>query len=125
MLRKIPILNLYYLLAYAWNRLDEAKVVLADAERSNDLPNLFARILVSGTGHLVKRGLDRGYVLRSDVMTCIRGRVNFARSIKGMTFVRGMLDCDYSEYEHDVLHNQILYSTIRHLALCDLSLIHI
>ena len=59
---KIPILNIYYLLCYAWNKLEESGLVDVKTEDSTTLLDLFARVLISGTTHILKRGLDRGYI---------------------------------------------------------------
>ena len=61
----IPIANIYYLLCYAWDVLEE-KESLADVDvlDSTDILDLFARVLVNGTRRLVRRGLDRGYLPR-------------------------------------------------------------
>ena len=53
----IPITNLYYLLAYAWDhKLSDAELVSVDADSCHDLNNLFAKILGNATHHLVRRG---------------------------------------------------------------------
>ena len=62
MIDDIPIRNIYYLLLYAWNRLEEAEVVAVSTENETSLLNLFARVLISGMRHLLRRGLDRGYI---------------------------------------------------------------
>jgi 5-methylcytosine-specific restriction enzyme subunit McrC len=57
----IPIENLYMMLAYAWNRLDEAKLVDVSGLPQKGFPNLLARVLWSGTTHLIKRGFHKEY----------------------------------------------------------------
>jgi 5-methylcytosine-specific restriction enzyme subunit McrC len=57
---KIPVLNVYYLLCYAWDTLDEGKLVNIATEPFKSLPDLFARVLTAGTTRLLKRGLDQG-----------------------------------------------------------------
>jgi len=112
----IPIENLYYLLCYAWNRLDEGKIVHVDGMEGNELPNLFAQVLIHATQHLLKDGLDRGYEAVSDDMTCLRGRVNFSESLKRSLFIQGKAHCSFDELTHNVLHNRLLKGTLRRLA---------
>jgi 5-methylcytosine-specific restriction enzyme subunit McrC len=52
---QIPIANIYYLLCYAWDVLEE-KETLADVDAldSTDLLDLFARVLVNGTRRLLR-----------------------------------------------------------------------
>ena len=63
---KIPIENIYFLLCYAWDKLAERDVVAVDAIDSTSLADLFARVLINGTNHLLKRGFDRGYVVEHE-----------------------------------------------------------
>jgi 5-methylcytosine-specific restriction enzyme subunit McrC len=110
----IPIANLYYLLAYAWDhRLSEAELVSVDADSYIDLNNLFAGILSNATHHLVRRGLDRSYVSYEEETPRIRGRIDFSASEKNQTRKRGKLVCIYDELSPDVLHNQIVKATLR------------
>ena len=110
----IPIANLYYLLAYAWDhRLTEAELVAVDADSCPDLNNLFAGILANATHHLVRCGLDRSYVPFEEETPRIRGRIDFSASEKNQTRTRGKLVCIYDELSPDVLHNQIVKATLR------------
>ena len=73
---EIPIANIYYLLCYAWEALEE-KDTLADvgALDSTDLLGLFARVLTNGTRRLLRRGLDRGYLPREGEIAGVRGKL--------------------------------------------------
>ena len=113
---KIPILNIYYLLCYAWNKLDESEIVDVSAEDSTSLLNLFARVLVSGTNHVLKRGLDRGYINRSETIRGIKGKVNFNITLKRQLLANATVRCEFDELSYNILHNQILKTTIRELA---------
>jgi len=112
----IPILNIYYLLCYAWNRLEEANVVDVSSEDATSLLNLFARVLVSGTRHLLIRGLDRGYIDHKEGIRGVKGKIDFSSTIKRQLMVNSKLCCSFDELSYDVLHNQILKSTITKLA---------
>lgn len=58
----IPLENVYYLLCYAWNRLDARDRVDVSAVPGNRIENLLAKVLIEGTAHLLRSGLDRSYV---------------------------------------------------------------
>jgi len=113
----IPIKNIYYLLCYAYNKLEEGKVIDLQAEDTTELVNLFARILINGTSGLIRRGIDRGYISQSDEMRSIKGKVNFSICIKRNLLSNVKAFCDYDELSYNVLHNQILKSTIKQLTL--------
>ena len=109
----IPIKNLYYLLAYAWDhKLSDGELVAIDADSCPDLNNLFAKILADATHHLVRRGLDRSYVPFEEETPRIRGRIDFSASEKIQSRTRGKLVCIYDELSPDVLHNRIVKSTL-------------
>nr|NIO49308.1 hypothetical protein [Candidatus Aminicenantes bacterium] len=110
---QIPIRNIYYLLCYAYNKLEESQLIDIRAKDTTELVDLFTRILSSGTAQLIKRGLERGYVLKSQESKSIRGKINFNTSIKKDLFRKVMVHCEYDELSHDILHNRILKSTMR------------
>jgi 5-methylcytosine-specific restriction enzyme subunit McrC len=110
---KIPIQNIYYLLCYAYNKLNEGKIINVSAQDATKLVDLFCRVLISGTTHLIKRGLDRGYVGHSDDTRTLRGKINFPMTLKRNLLPECKVHCDYDEFSCDILHNQILRSTIR------------
>jgi 5-methylcytosine-specific restriction enzyme subunit McrC len=111
----IPIQNIYYLLCYAWDKLDEKEVVDVDPINSTSLADLFARVLISGTNHLLKRGFDRGYIEQQEWTGRLRGRICFQEAIRKNSMRTGTLPCSFDELSYDVLHNQILKATMKRL----------
>lgn len=112
---KIPIQNVYYLLCYAWNKLEEADEVSIAASDCKSLPDLFARVLISGTKRMIRGGFDRDYIPHYEETARLRGRIAFSQSIKATSWLRGRMVCEFSELSHDILHNQILKTTLRSL----------
>jgi len=104
-----------YLLCYAWDKLAEREVVNVEAIDMTSLADLFARVLINGTNHLLKRGFDRGYVPQHDWMGRLRGRICFHEAIRRNATMTGRLPCDFDELSYNVLHNQILKATMRRL----------
>ena len=111
----VPIENIYYLLCYAWNKLDERDIVNVSGIDTTSLSDLFAKVLIGGLSHLFKRGLDRGYVTNEINTRCLKGKINFTNSLKQNLFIKAMANCEYDEFSFNVLHNQILKATIRAL----------
>jgi len=116
---KIPIQNIYYLLCYAWDKLDESDIVEVKGIESTELCDLFAKVLISGTSHLLKMGLDRGYLLIGEEISGIKGKIDFSSSLKGNLLKKARAYCLFDELDHNILHNQILKSTLLKLALVD------
>jgi 5-methylcytosine-specific restriction enzyme subunit McrC len=111
----IPIQNLYYLLCYAWDKLAEKEIVeIKDDEAANYL-DLFARVLLGGLNHLFKRGLDRYYIEEEDIVQGIKGKLYLAITVKQNLLQRHRTYCVYDDFSHNILHNQIIKTTITRL----------
>ena len=111
----IPILNIYYLLCYPWNKLDESEIVNVKAIDSTELIDLFAKVLSNGLYRLLKQGLDRYYVEQEHVVNGIKGKLNLSATIKQNILPFHKTVCVYDEFDYDILHNQILKTTISKL----------
>jgi 5-methylcytosine-specific restriction enzyme subunit McrC len=111
----IPIQNIYYLLCYAWNKLDESDIVDVSAVSITELVDLFAKILANSTSRLLKQGLDRYYVEHEYVVNGIKGKLDLTASIKRNLLLSNRTVCLYDEFDYDILHNQILKTTISKL----------
>ncbi len=79
---QIPIQNIYYLLCYAWNKLEEKDIVNVNEIDSTELVDLFAKVLANSCSRLLKQGLDRYYVEHEDIVMGIKGKFNFTATIK-------------------------------------------
>ncbi len=112
---KIPVRNLYYLLAYAWDRLQEAERISVGAEEVHDLTNLLARVLEGAANILIRRGIDRGYATSTAEVRGIRGQIDFSGSLRRMSFERGRAVCSFDLLSEDVQHNRILKAAVRKL----------
>ncbi len=111
----IPIQNLYYLFCYAWNRLEEGGAVDVGGVDSPELADLFATVLISGLKHLIRSGIDRGYIPLEEELSTLRGKVKFQDSMQLMVRRTPRLRCEFDELRHDILTNQILKATISRL----------
>ena len=111
---EIPITNIYYLLCYAWDALEE-KDQLAEVGQSQspELMDLFAKVLVNGTRRLIRRGLDLGYLLREDEIPGVRGKLLVTQTVRGDLIRYGRTACVWDELEYNTLPNQILKTTLQ------------
>jgi len=117
MIIHIPIQNIYYLLCYAWNKLEERDIVDVPVEDCTNIIDLLAKVLIGTTTHLLKRGLDRGYIEQHEDRPSLRGKVIFSPSLKRTLFHQGKAHCHFDDLHYNVLHNQILKTTIHCLIL--------
>lgn len=111
----IPIQNLYHLLTYAWDQLEEAEQVNVTAEPADTLLDLLARVLVQGTTHVLKRGLARDYLPQQELTSRLRGKLLLADSLRQHTLPTARAWCAFDELSHDVPVNQLLKSAMHHL----------
>lgn len=112
----IPIRNLWHMLLYAWNEpVVENQISMGEVESAPSLDALLALVLIKLLQQRMRIGLGQGYVDVSKRMRRVRGRINFAESLRQQTFERGEAECDFQEYSVNEPRNQIIRSTLRRL----------
>lgn len=115
---EIPIHNIYYLLSYAWNKLRESEIVQADTMDCRNIYDLLAKVLSNGIAYIMRRGLYRGYVNTREDIARIRGKIDFSATLKDHGFTRSTLKCRFDDFQYDVIHNQIVKTTVYRLVRC-------
>ena len=90
-------------------------VRVRELEHLDAVRDMLAKVLAQGVFQLIRTGLDRGYTEVQEDIAGIRGKIDLAQTIKRALRVRGQVACIYEVLSHDVIHNQILRSTLRHL----------
>lgn len=111
----IPIRNVFHMLSYAWDVLDESGTIDVSSSSTEALPDLLARVLVRGVRHLVRRGLYRDYIPAEGEVAGVTGRIDFQESIMRRSFQRGRAYCHFDQFTHDVQENQIIQTAIHDL----------
>ena len=115
----IPIQNIYYLLCYAWDKLEESNTVNVQAISMTELVDLFAKVLINGTTRLLKQGLDRYYIEDDYLVHGVKGKLDLSASVKRNILPANQTICSYDEFDFNVLHNQILKTTLYKLLRID------
>lgn len=108
----IRIKNIYYMLSYAYQGLQETGYEKLSTEEFDNIHDLFAAILCLGVGTQIKRGLHRDYVALEESLAGLRGQIRIAETLKIQSMPQGKLVCAYDEFTDDTLHNQIIKSTL-------------
>jgi 5-methylcytosine-specific restriction enzyme subunit McrC len=111
----IPIKNIYYLLCYAWNKLDEAERIQVSIDDKTELLDLFAKVLINATKVLLKRGIDRDYIEEIQEINAVKGKLQVSQTLKQNLLSRQKTLCSFDEFSFNILQNQILLSTIQRL----------
>jgi 5-methylcytosine-specific restriction enzyme subunit McrC len=115
----IPIQNLFYLLCYAWDILPPDSLTESGIEDIDAWQDLLSFILIRGIERLLRRGLEREYINRSEATYSIRGKIRVMDSIPELIVRSGRLYCDFDELEQSTLINSILRSTLRTLHISE------
>lgn len=109
----VPIQNVYYLLCYAWGHAEERGLVDVSAlEEFTEMQDLFGKILAEGTFRLLRRGIDRGYREFTEEIPGVRGKLEVGKTLKRASLTRSRTVCTFVDLSRDVLHNQILRSSL-------------
>ncbi|MCH4019926.1 MAG: 5-methylcytosine-specific restriction endonuclease system specificity protein McrC [Erysipelotrichaceae bacterium] len=117
----IPIKNIYYMLTYAFQVLNENGYKDIDVESFKNTADLMASILSTGVSQQIKRGLVQEYQDQQDALPSPRGKIDISASIKSRSEARHQLVCTYDEFVVDNEFNRILKSTMELLFTADIT----
>lgn len=115
----IPVHNLYFMLMYAWDALDQAEAVDVEPLDQNSILELLGGVMAAGVSNLLRRGLDRGYVENSETIPGIRGRLDVDTSLRRVLLPQALAHCRFDELSRDVQHNRIIKATLKKLTVAD------
>lgn len=107
----IPISNLYYMLAYAFEFIDESEFVDVGAEEFDNALDLLAFLLGSGMSRQVKQGLYKEYVPKAEELGLLRGKIDLLGTMRNKVAKRQTVSCEYDELSENNYLNQILKAT--------------
>lgn len=108
----IPIKNIYYMLSYAFSILREEKFKKVEIEEFDNIFEMLASIISKATSSLIKRGLGKNYISRTEETSLPHGKIDIAGSIKSNLINKHKLICEYDDYLPDTYLNQIIKLTM-------------
>ena len=117
----IPIQNIYYMLSYAFQVLNEQGYKNIATEQFHNTAELMAAILEKGIAIQLKRGLGKEYIPQTEALSSLRGKIDIAESIKTQSMLRKQLICTYDEFSVNSIMNQIIKSTVELLLRSNIS----
>jgi len=86
-----------------------------DAIPGNRVVNLLGRVLCDGVAHLIRRGLDRGYVGFDEEARRLRGKMMLFETIQCTLLPQGRIACHVDEHSHNVPHNRLINAAMAEL----------
>lgn len=117
----IPIQNIYYMLSYAFQILNEQGYKKLATEEFHNTAELMAAILAKGITAQIKRGLGREYLPKREELSSLRGRIDISESIQRLTMLNKKLVCEYDDFSVNNTLNRIIKSTVELLIRSDIS----
>ena len=115
----IRIQNIYYMLAYAFQILDQQGYAGCATEAFENIADLLSAILVKGVEIQIKRGLGRAYTEETQPLSGLRGKISITESLKQQTLIQQLV-CTYDVFSVDSYMNRILKTTMELLLRADL-----
>lgn len=108
----IRIQNIYYMLSYAFQVLNEQGYKQVAAEEFDNVAELCAANLIKGVSLQIKRGLGKEYVLQSESLSSLRGKIDISTSVKQQSMLKKQLVCNYDEFSVNSYMNRIIRTTM-------------
>jgi len=117
----IPVQNIYHMLSYAFQVLNEQGYKDIATEQFDNVAELCAAILSKGIAVQLKRGLGKEYIPQTEALSSLRGKIDITESIKTQSLLRKQLICTYDDFTVNSYLNRILKSTMELLLHADIS----
>lgn len=103
------------MLCYAWNKLDEKDRVAVTIDDRTELLDLFAKVLINATRMLLKRGIDKNYIVHTTELAGIKGKLSMSQTLRLNLKHKQRTVCTYDDMSANILSNQILVTTLLRL----------
>ena len=117
----IPIQNIYYMLTYAFQVLNEQGYKDMATEKFDNVAELCSAILAKGVSIQIKRGLSREYLQNTEKLTTVRGRIEVSETVKTMSLLKQQMVCSHDDFSVNSYMNRILKTTMELLLRSDIS----
>lgn len=108
----IRVQNIYYMLSYAFQVLNEQGYKQVATEKFENVAELCAAILIKGVSSQIKRGLGKEYVTQNESLSSIRGKIDLSVSVKEQSILKKRLVCNYDEFSVNSYMNRIIRTTM-------------
>ena len=100
------------MLSYAFQVLNEQGYKQVATEEFDNVAELCTAILVKGVSLQLKRGLGKEYILQSEPLSALRGRIDISVSVKQQLMLKKQLMCNYDEFSVNSYMNRIIRTTM-------------
>ncbi len=111
----IPIQNIYYLLSYAWNQLEENEPLFVDVKKIKESENLLARIFINGILFLLNNNWQKNYIEQTNIYQGIKGKFELSSTLKKNILHQYKTICTADEWHSNILAHQIFKTTLQNI----------
>ena len=108
----IPVRNVYYMLSYAFQILQEQGYKNIATEDFDNIAELYSAILSKGISLQLKRGLNKDYTEVREPLSAIKGKIDITDSLKTGSIIKSQLVCSYDEFSENSYFNRILKTAV-------------
>lgn len=116
---KIATKNVYYMLSYAFQALNQKEYEKVETETFENIADLFAEILSIGINKQIKQGLIKDYIDLTETGSSPKGKINITPSM--LLIHQGQLNFTHDDFSINNYLNQILKTTLCILYKQDIS----
>ena len=109
------------MLSYAFQILNEQGYKMIQTEEFVNAVELCSAILIKGVSAQIKRGLGKEYILQTESLSTVRGKIDISSSIKEQTIIKKQLVCSYDEFSVNSYMNRIIRTTMELLLRSNIS----
>ena len=107
--------------SYAFQVLNEDGYKQVATEEFENAAELCTAILVKGVSSQLKRGLGKEYIVQTEELSTLRGKIDISASVKEQTMLRKRLVCNYDEFSVNSYMNRIIRTTMDTLVRSNIS----
>lgn len=98
--KNIFILNIYYMLTYAFRELKQNNYEEIAGENFDNIQQLFAEILIKGISCQLKQGIFKQYIIRKDSLPTLRGKLDLNATIQNKLCRKQEIGCEVIGKQH-------------------------
>lgn len=118
----IKVQNIYYMLSYAYQVLQEKGYKEIGEEDFSNALELLLEILIKGVKSQIKTGLLRNYLQIEEPTSVVKGKINITETVRNNLLEKHKVDCSFEDFSLNTRFNQILKTTFFYLLHSDICL---
>lgn len=108
----VIIKNIFYMLAYVFESIDNKSLKSLGSETFENIDDMLSGLLSVLMSKQIKKGINKDYIQFSEDLKVPRGKINFNDTIKSGKLVNKSVVCNFDEYSENNISNQIIKSTL-------------